>query len=67
MSTESTIQSKDEFQRLIDKILLRVPQYESYTYFLRYHDKLLLQNIHKELAYLLIVHPTILQNHPLFF
>ncbi len=67
LSTESTIQSKDEFQRLIDKILLRVPQYESYTYFLRYHDKLLLQNIHKELAYLLIVHPTILQNHPLFF
>ncbi len=67
LSNESTIQSKDEFQRLIDKILLRVPQYESYTYFLRYNDKFLLQNIHKQLAYLLIVHPTFLQNHPLFF
>lgn len=67
LKNENIAQSRDDFNQLITKLWFRLPSYDSYTSFLKYNNKHLLQNLHKELAYLLIIHPKFLEQHPLFF
>lgn len=67
LNTVSLIQSRTDFKQFINTFWPRLSNYKSYTSFENYADSKLLQNIHKELAYLLITHPDFVQNHPLFF
>jgi hypothetical protein len=67
LNTVSKIQSRADFKQFINMFWPRLSKYKSYTSFKTCVDWKLLQNIHKELSYLLITHPDFIQNHPLFF